>query len=404
MRWTGTTFTRATEAQEAGSIDVIGRRFTVLRRPGEGVWPSPRPLRDIIIKYIHMLTVCLVGGLAACAGSPPGAPLDLSVGPNAPTWPRPPDAPRYALVGELIGEQNFVDRGKLRSGAGRLFRIVVGLAIGKRRLRELRRPVTGFTAEDGAVYVTDMSLRAVVKFDLRENRLLIWRDAARKETFVAPAAVIGDGVGGVLVSDAEKAEVFRLDATGAPTGRFGGDVLLRPLGLARDAAADVIYVADAGDHTIKKFSGDGAFLGAFGGPGLRAGDFNTPTHLWFDDERLYVSDTFNFRVQEFDRAGRAIIAFGENGVVIGDMARPKGVAVGEGGRIYVVESLFDRLLVFDRQARLLMTLAGDGGAAAPAFFLPAGVWTDAAGRVYVADMFNGRILVYQELTALEGAS
>ena len=79
------------------------------------------------------------------------------------------------------------------------------------------------------------------------------------------------------------------------------------------------------------------------------------------------------------------------------MARPKGVAVGADGRVYVVESYYDHLLVFDPEGRFLMPIGGTGTDEGQ-FYLPAGVWTDSTGRVYVADMFNGRVAVFKELT------
>lgn len=349
------------------------------------------------------LKAAIVGvafAIAGCAGAPDGPLIDLSVQSDAPKWPPPPDQARYALVAELTGEADFAAaRSKLRTGAGRVLRAIAGLAIGKRRHQELRRPVAGFVDADGSIYVADMSLRAVAKFDMAQSKFSIWREAARREVFLAPTAAISDGAGGVYVSDAEKAEVFHLGADGAALGRFGAGALKRPIGLARDPVDGAVFVADSADYKVKKFSASGEFIGAIGAAGKTAGALNTPTHLAFFDGVLYVSDTFNFRIQEFDRDGRPLMQFGENGIVVGDMARPKGVAVGADRRIYVVESLFDRLLVFDDRAQLLMTLAGEGRKAR-SFYLPSGVWTDAAGRVYVADMFNGRIVVYQELTPL----
>lgn len=347
--------------------------------------------------------VCAVVGAllaAGCAGAPGGRQIDFTLAPDAPAWPPAPETARFALAGELIGEEDFVDKSKTRQGASRILRAIAGLAIGKRKYRELRRPVAGFTADDGSIFVADMSLHAIAKFDLAQSKFELWTAAARKEELVAPSAVISDGAGGLYVSDAEKAEVFHLDGQGEPVGSFGAGRLARPLGLARDPADGAIFVADAGDHTVKKFSADGELVLTIGKPGAEPGALNTPTHLAFAEGRLYVADTFNFRIQIFDRAGAELAAFGENGVMIGDMARPKGVAVGGDGRIYVVESLFDSLLVFDPDRRFLMLLRGEGRMAR-AFYLPSGVWTDKAGRVYVADMFNGRVVVYQELTPLE---
>jgi DNA-binding beta-propeller fold protein YncE len=90
------------------------------------------------------------------------------------------------------------------------------------------------------------------------------------------------------------------------------------------------------------------------------------------------------------------MTFGKAGLFVGQFARPKGVAIGGDGRIYVVESRHDHLLVFDAKGQLLLPIAGRGTIGS--FHLPAGVWTDSQQNVYVADMFNGRVVVFKELT------
>ena len=76
--------------------------------------------------------------------------------------------------------------------------------------------------------------------------------------------------------------------------------------------------------------------------------------------------------------------------------RPKGVAVDSQGRVYVVESYYDSLLVYSPSGEFLLPISG-GGTAIGRFYLPAGVWVDASDQVFVADMFNGRVLRLQFL-------
>ena len=80
----------------------------------------------------------------------------------------------------------------------------------------------------------------------------------------------------------------------------------------------------------------------------------------------------------------------------GSITRPKGVTVDASGNIYVVESFYDNLLVFNSEGSFLMPIGGTGKAVGQ-FYLPAGVWSDSRGRIYVADMFNGRISIFQSL-------
>lgn len=340
--------------------------------------------------------------LAGCAEPAPSIAPNLSPAPGALTWPQPPDTPRYALAGILIGKQDFIaPEDRQPAGFDKTLRWIAGLVIGPRRYPELQRPVAGLTRADGTVLVVDASNKAVFVFDMSGKRFDRWIDAAQGIGFESPIAIAEDSRGGYLITDSKLGEVFRLDSFGKPAGRFGRGIVTRPTGVAVDPEAERIYVADTAKHDIKVFSLDGDLIDTLGSPGKEPGRFNAPTHLVFANNSLYVADTLNFRVQVFDRAGDGQLAFGRLGLFVGDLTRPKGVAVGEGGRIYVVESYYDHLLVFEPRGELLMAIGGTGNNIG-SFYLPSGVWTDAQGRVYVADMFNGRVVVLQELTSVAG--
>ncbi len=334
---------------------------------------------------------------AGCAVGPPKAPIELAPAAEAPVWPTAPETPRYVFVRTLIGERDFLDKGsETTEDVQSALRWLAGLVVGEPEYEELQRPVSGMTGADGRVFVIDASHKAVMVFDLRGANLSKWELAAEALRFVAPIAIAPDGAGGYLVTDAELAEVFRLDGSGRAIGRFGAGVLSRPTGIAHDPMTGDVYVADTEQHDIKVFDAAGNLVELIGSRGNGEGLFNSPTHLSFEGGRLYVADTLNFRVQVFDRTGDERLTFGRIGLFVGNMTRPKGVAVGSGQRIYVVESYFDHLLVYDQQGQLLLPIGGTGREIGQ-FYLPSGVWTDAQGRVYVADMFNGRVVIFQEL-------
>jgi DNA-binding beta-propeller fold protein YncE len=144
------------------------------------------------------------------------------------------------------------------------------------------------------------------------------------------------------------------------------------------------------------FDDEGRLLDTLGVRGDGPGEFNFPTHISFARGMLYVSDILNSRVQGLAAGGDVKLAFGRRGLYVGNLVRPKGVATDDEGNVYVVESLYDTLLVFDRDGRLLLSIGGTGKEAGK-FFLPAGVWVDGRNRVFVADMFNGRVVVFQFL-------
>jgi len=109
-----------------------------------------------------------------------------------------------------------------------------------------------------------------------------------------------------------------------------------------------------------------------------------------------VADTLNARIQVLEPDGRPIRQTGRRGLRMGNLVRPKGVALDDEGNLYVVESYYDYLLIYDDRGRFLMPIGGTGSGIGE-FYLPSGVWTDSRNRVFVADMFNGRVTIFQYL-------
>ena len=127
------------------------------------------------------------------------------------------------------------------------------------------------------------------------------------------------------------------------------------------------------------------------------GELNYPTYIALSKGELYVTDTMNARVQVLNaETGKLKQIIGSRGMNVGNMVRPKGVSVDSEGNVYVVESYYDHLLVYNKSGEFLMPIGGTGKDIGK-FYLPSGVWVDANNRVFVADMFNGRVSLFQFL-------
>lgn len=315
-------------------------------------------------------------------------------------WPQAPEVPRYLYAGQLLGESNFRKTQTNGGGVGGFLRWLAGIVAGEQTPLVLQRPQSGAVDEAGRIFVTDASRQAVYVFEQNAGELQVWDKAEGLAGFVSPVAVSPGPAGQVLVSDAELGIVARLDAKGHPQRSLGRGLLKRPTGIAYDAKRGLIYVADTRAHDIKVFDGEGRLLRTLGRHGDGDGEFNAPTFLTFAHDELYVTDALNNRVQIFSGdSGKLRLKFGARGLYVGNLVRPKGVAVDSEGNIYVVESYYDRLLVFDKHGNFLMPLGNTGGSAQETgrFYLPAGVWVDSRNRVFVADMFNGRVVLFQFL-------
>lgn len=311
-------------------------------------------------------------------------------------WPPEPEVPRYQFAGQLTGEENFVRDKETSNRFVSFLAWVVGL-FDEYTPTVLQRPQAVVADAQERIYVTDVSRAAVFVFDKPAGELKLWEYAIGQRRFLAPIGIALDGADGIWVADAELQIVAHLGPDGTPREPIGAGVLQRPTGLARDPESGLLFVADTHAHDIKVFAPDGRLERIIGERGEAPGEFNFPTHITIAGETLYVTDTMNSRIQILPLSGEGEArVLGSRGLYYGNLVRPKGVAVDSENNIYVVESYYDNLLIFNEAGDFLMPIGGSGHGTGK-FYLPGGVWVDAFDRIFVADTFNGRVTLFQYL-------
>ena len=315
--------------------------------------------------------------------------------PGSLVWPSPPDVPRYSYIADIRGESNRMSGKKTDSVLARIFSAVVGVERELDPVMDLSRPQQVLADNSGRTYVADAGRQSVFVFDQNTNEFLIWNESDHNIPFLSPVGII-IARDTVMVTDSEQGVVYRLTTNGELIDSFGKSELNRPTGIAYDAEAERIFVADTGDDNIKVFDLEGKLIDVYGKKGGRAGEFNRPTFLSYKNGRLYVADSMNARIQVLDDLGSSISSFGERGLYVGNLSRPKGVATDSDGNIYVAESFYDHVLVYNASGIFLMSLGGPGNQSGK-FSQPTGVWVDDKDRLFVSDMLNGRVSVFQYL-------
>ena len=181
--------------------------------------------------------------------------------------------------------------------------------------------------------------------------------------FVWPACGAVDSQGRFFISDERLHRITAYDPAGNYLFHFGiagsGEGELdSPSGLAFDSA-DNVYVADAYNNRVQKFTGDGQFIQVIGSQG--EGALSLPWGLATDSrDNLYVADFGNDCIKKFSAQGDFLARFGSSGRGDGQFTRPASVAVDKDGYIYVADWGNERVQVLDADGNFVIKLRGEG--------------------------------------------
>ena len=251
---------------------------------------------------------------------------------------------------------------------------------------------------------------------------------ATEARLAAPQGVAADGAGNLYITDAFTHRIRKVDSSGtittvAGTGELGDggpavEAQLRsPQNMAADGAGN-LYIADSGNHRIRKVDSSGLIstiagtgergFGGDGGPAVQA-QLAIPRGLAADGAgNLYIAEDSDHRIRKVDSAGviTTIAGTGERGfggdggpAVQAQFTYPRGIAADSAGNLYIADTLNSRIRKVD-SAGVITTIAGtgergfggDGGPAVQAqLAFPNSVAIDGAGNLYFADQGNHRI-------------
>ena len=295
----------------------------------------------------------------------------------------------------------------------------------------------------GNLYITDTGNHRIRRVDpsgtittiagTGEPGFTLERGSATAAQLSSPSGVAVDRSGNLYIADTGNHRIRRVDPSGIITtivgtgdSGYSGDgglgiqaQLDSPSGVAVDHAGN-LYIADTGNHRIRRVDSTGAITTVAGtGEQNFVKDNGPAVDAWLDSPsgvavdhvgNLYIADTGNHRIRRVDASGTISTVAGtgegsyayrgEGGpAVVADLRHPGGVAVDSSGNLYIADTVNHGIRRVDLSG-IITTIAGtgdggysgDGGPAVLAkIWRPSDVAVDHAGNLYIADTWNHRI-------------
>jgi ELWxxDGT repeat protein len=327
------------------------------------------------------------------------------------------------------------------ASASLLLTATSGLSQGVQILKDINIAPLGTSALADEMAVVGNKLYISTDDDIVGSELWLLNVAG---SFNSPKSVALDGTNNVYVADTSNHAIRKITTTGiistlagglGESGSFNGSGIAARFSSPRGVAvlkvavsasppllpvgipAGTVYVADTGNHVIRRISPDGAVMtlaGTVGSVGTANGSgstarFSSPRGLVVRSDGsgiAFVADTGNHTIRQISAAGRVDTLAGTAGSIGSDNATgaaarfssPQGVAVDIQGNVFVADTGNHLIRKIDNTGTVT-TLAGgagqsgstDGTGTAARFSSPEGIATDTTGNLYVADAGNHTI-------------
>jgi DNA-binding beta-propeller fold protein YncE len=259
-------------------------------------------------------------------------------------------------------------------------------------------------ASGDRIYVTETAGENLVRvYDAKGKALgTLKPPASAGKSHIPVYVAINPTTQDVYVSDRATASILVYDEKGtflrtfAPKGDLGGK--WNPLGLAF-APDGTLYASDvrpvpAKSHRVLAFAPDGTLQRSIGTPG----QLNFPNGIAVDLQgNIEVSDSNNGRLVIFSPYGKMLATISP-GIGEGDLGLPRGAAVDDAGRLYVVDTADHMVRIYSiDDSKAIPTYIGSFGGEGQldaTFEYPNGVATDTRAHVYVTDRENNRVQVW----------
>ncbi|MFQ5591098.1 MAG: 6-bladed beta-propeller [Phycisphaerae bacterium] len=329
------------------------KRWSTLSPGPNRVKNRRHPLRDAYDAVVSPRTVPRLGAVAIVVligCDPPsltpngvvGAFGKVGLGPGAFCYPR-------AIAADPGGSVLVVDKaGRVqRFSAEGTFEVAWQMPE-----TDLGKPVGLTVDHDGRILVADTHYHRVLVYDqFGKVAASFGSEGTGDGEFELPTDVAVDKDGFIYVSEYHANDRI---TKWSPDLRFVAAIGDQPINgkrLSRPAGIDIddegtLWVADACNHRLVRFSLEGEVLGTVGRFGREPGEMRYPYDVdALADGSILVCEYGGDRLQWFSKEGRSLRVWGSSGRRLGELSGPWGAAEGANGYVYIVDSLNSRVQI-----------------------------------------------------------
>ena len=306
--------------------------------------------KSVLIKSLAV--ACVSWGLlafAGCKSARVGTPRQKPI-----FFPPPPETPRLQFLTSFSGPE---DLGAVSTSAFEKF------VLGEPELRDGITTPYGVAIFEGKLYVCDVGKRMVEVLDLKKRT---FGYMTKDRRLMNPVNIFIEQDGTKYVADPTAGAIFVFDKNNTLSIILGKDSGINPIDVVVRGA--LCYITDFRSNQVvvldKKTGREITRMGRGKSNQdgqskplneLPPGEFSLISDLTLDREgSIYVTDKAGARITHFDRSGIIKRTIGRLGDNIDEFVRPKGIAIDNAGRIWVVDAATEVAKIYDQQARLLL--------------------------------------------------
>ncbi|RIK46695.1 MAG: hypothetical protein DCC58_02425 [Chloroflexi bacterium] len=213
----------------------------------------------------------------------------------------------------------------------------------------------------------------------------------------APLAVASDRLNNIYVLDAVNDRVQKYSSNGVLLQQWGGTgagdgQFDNPQGIAVDNDGNV-WVADTNNNRLQKFTSAGVFLQAIGTLGDGELEFEAPATIAVNAEnQIWVGELGGAnppRIQVLTAQGEFVKAWTTAGPIVAGLVEPRGIAFDETGTAFVTDFGLSGIIVYDAEGNPLTSQFPNP----PGSFKPWGITVDPDNRLLIVNTVNNTIQV-----------